>query len=152
GYRVSNSPKVRRFLELAALEGGEVIDQLMDATERRRILSRTARGSDKNAAIRAIEVLHRIDEAQREAGVREASKRDSSDALIEMSRAGPGGFIAALACARVHEVPLPNEVWATVEPDVCKPALRKVISALTDALVKLEAIDPNNRTLVAEAR
>ena len=46
GHRVSNSGKVKRFLELAALEGGEVIDQLMDATERRRILSRTARGSD----------------------------------------------------------------------------------------------------------
>src|SRR5262245_20362079 len=48
GFRVSNSGKVKRFLELAALEGGEVIEQLMDATERLRILARMARSPDRN--------------------------------------------------------------------------------------------------------
>src|SRR5689334_14703130 len=47
GHNVSNSGPVKRFLELAALEGGGVTDGPVDFTELKRILSRHARGSDK---------------------------------------------------------------------------------------------------------
>jgi len=64
GYKAYNSPKVQAFLALAKREGFGLPDEPGDAEELKRLLWRHARGDDKNHAIRAAEVLHRIEKEE----------------------------------------------------------------------------------------
>jgi phage terminase small subunit len=64
GYKAYNSPKVQSFLALAKQEGCGVPDEPGDASELKHILWKHARGDDKNHAIRAAEVLHRIEKEE----------------------------------------------------------------------------------------
>ena len=64
GYKAYNSPKVQAFLSLAKQEGYGIPDEPGDATELKHILWKHARGEDKNHAIRAAEVLHRIEKEE----------------------------------------------------------------------------------------
>ena len=101
GHRVSKSAKVMRFLELARLEGGGVGDQFMDPAERRRRLSQIARGTDKNSAIRACEVIHRMDEADRTTFEQQAGASTPEDTLNEIAEISPE---FALHLAAKHEI------------------------------------------------
>jgi hypothetical protein len=64
GYKAYNSPKVQSFLALVKQEGYGVPDEPGDASELKHILWKHARGDDKNHAIRAAEVLHRIEKEE----------------------------------------------------------------------------------------
>jgi len=64
GYKAYNSPKVQSFLALAKQEGYGIPDEPGDASELKHILWKHARGDDKNHAIRAAEVLHRIEKEE----------------------------------------------------------------------------------------
>lgn len=92
GSRIARSAKVQRFLELAALEGGDVGGATMDVEEQRRQLSKMARGTDKNSAIRAIEVLHRLDLNERAAQEARDQNNDPKDCLEDIAAISP--FIA----------------------------------------------------------
>ena len=71
GYKAYNSPKVQALLALAKREGFGLPDEPGDAEELKRLLWKHARGDDKNHAIRAAEVLHRIE--KEEAAARDAN-------------------------------------------------------------------------------
>ena len=88
GYKAYNSPKVQAFLALAKREGHGLPDEPGDAEELKRLLWRHARGDDKNHAIRAAEVLHRIE--KEEAAARDSgTTRDPVETLKEIAAIDP---------------------------------------------------------------
>jgi hypothetical protein len=99
-HRASKSSKVVRFLELAALEGGGVADVPMDATERHRVLSRMARGTDKNSAIRACEILQRMDAEARAIEAAHANEGNPVDTLNEIAQLSP---MTAITLAKKYD-------------------------------------------------
>ena len=99
--RAAKSTKVRRFLELAALEGGGVADQDMDVVERRRVLSRVARGEDKGHAIRAVEVLTRIDTEEQRIADEKALSETPEIIIAEIAGISP---LLAIFLAKRHEL------------------------------------------------
>lgn len=99
GSKVARSEKVRQFLNVARLQGAGPADGPVDGAETYRILSRFARGSDKSAAIRAIELLHRIDEHGREVERAAGDLGNPIDTLNKIAAHGPKsiGFAEELA-------------------------------------------------------
>src|SRR5262249_49772248 len=89
GSRVARSAKVQRFMELAAQEGGLLPDQPMSLDERKKVLARVARGADKSAAIRAIEVQHRISESENAAAEGKIEVADPVAVLGEIAACCP---------------------------------------------------------------
>jgi hypothetical protein len=95
--KVSNSAKVQAFLKWAETSGAGLPDDPCDAGELKRILSRHARGDDRNTAIRAAEVLHRINAAEIDAN---ADQR--SDPLATLRRIAEHSPELAQALAEQH--------------------------------------------------
>lgn len=88
GYKSYKSPKVQAFLALAKDGGFGVPDEPGDVKELKRILWKHARGDDKNHAIRAAEVLHRME--KEEAAARDANTpRDPIQILKAMAAIDP---------------------------------------------------------------
>jgi phage terminase small subunit len=111
GSRNAGNRKIVRFLELAALEGGGIAEMPMDAKERHRVLSRMARGTDKNSAIRACEVLQRMDSEARAIEEAAAKEGDPVDTLKEIAELSP---LQAITLHKQHDYlkwqPTPEQV------------------------------------------
>ncbi len=88
GYRVSRSDKVRSFLKWTEVGGAGVSDQPLSSDDLKRILSKHANGGDKNASIRACEVLNRINLAERDAAKSE-HPLDLTAILEQIARHSP---------------------------------------------------------------
>jgi len=88
GYKAYNSPKVQAFLSLAKQEGCGVPDEPGDASELKHILWKHARGEDKNHAIRAAEVLHRI-EKEAAAKANDLEEENPLEVLERIARLDP---------------------------------------------------------------
>jgi phage terminase small subunit len=88
GYKAYNSPKVQAFLSLAKQEGCGVPDEPGDASELKHILWKHARGDDKNHAIRAAEVLHRI-EKEEAANANDLAEENPLQILERIARLDP---------------------------------------------------------------
>lgn len=116
-----SSRKVIRFLELAALDGGNSIDQPMDMAERRRILARMARGTDRATSLRAIEVLHRIDNDERAANVDDSP--DPVEALKRLAEEEPD-IACFLARRDGFEIPMTAEMRARADQQCEEVAFR----------------------------
>lgn len=80
GYKAFNSPKVQAFLMLAKRKDYGLPDEPGDADELKRLLWKHARGDDKNHAIRAAEVLHRI---EKEEAAAKSDQHDNPIAVLE---------------------------------------------------------------------
>jgi hypothetical protein len=67
---LAGTRKIKRFLERARAAGVDQPDDdvVVDKPQRRRLLSRDAIGHDRQAALRAIEQLNKMDELERAAG------------------------------------------------------------------------------------
>lgn len=97
GSRVAASEKVKAFLKWAETSGAGVPDEPCDSVELKRILSRHARGDDKNTAIRAAEVLHRICNAE----AVDEGEGDPADTLAEIAEIVPA---LAATLAQEHNI------------------------------------------------
>src|ERR1035437_231394 len=104
GFRASQSGPVKRFLELAGLEGGGVADGPVDYDELKRILSKHARGSDKNSAINACNALAKIADKESEAERDRASNSNPVDVLVEIADLSDDCFTIALDLARKNNL------------------------------------------------
>jgi hypothetical protein len=104
GFRASQSGPVKRFLELAALDGGGVADGPVDYHELKRILSKHARGSDKNSAINACNALAKIADKESEAERDLALNSNPVDVLCEIADLSDDCFTIALNLARKNNL------------------------------------------------
>lgn len=103
GYRCAHSEKVKSLIAWAQREGEGIPDLPCDTSELKKILSQTARGADKNAAIRAVEVLHRITQAEAEGDREREIAHTPAETLDEIA-----GVLPELAAALAKKY---NVVW-----------------------------------------
>jgi hypothetical protein len=97
GYRVARSNKINQLLALAAAEAGGGYDGTLSKQEGRSILTAMARGSDPQVRIKAIELLHKMEEkeAALNATKPEESLEENLAALITLvPEQGAGAFLA----------------------------------------------------------
>ena len=94
GSDAAKSDKVIAFLAWAQKSGAGVPDEPVDATELRKIMSRHARGDDKNASIRACEVLHKLDMADAETRAAREAEMAPADVLNLIASILPNMAIA----------------------------------------------------------
>lgn len=124
GSRTAKADKVRSFITWAE-RGGGAPDEPATTDQLRRRLSKIALGGDKNAAIRASEVLIRIETADREAAALRPNAFNPKAVLDAMCQLGPAGVICALGNARQYGmadwVPPPS-------------AAARAVAAMTNAL------------------
>ncbi len=100
GYRVSRSNKVTQLLALAAAEAGGGYDGTLTKQEARSILTAMARGSDPQVRIKSIELLAKMEQAERELGTSSEDDAYSGDRFIRSLLLLPnGGTMAMLAQA-----------------------------------------------------
>ena len=111
GYRVSRCDKVKALISLAKVQGGGIPDKPGDVAELKRILWRHARGGDKPASLRASEILHRLDAAEKEAV---EDRGTPEEAIVKLMDTGRGSMVNAIElwqkagfrlelCPRIHE-------------------------------------------------
>jgi hypothetical protein len=95
---LAGTRKIKRFLERARAAGVDQPDDVVvvDKPQRRRLLSRDAVGHDRQAALRAIEQLNKMDELERAAG--EAIENDgfSDWRMVRNFLQLPNGAVALL--------------------------------------------------------
>jgi hypothetical protein len=149
---LAGTRKIKRFLERARAAGVDQPDDdvVVDKPQRRRLLSRDAIGHDRQAALRAIEQLNKMDELERAAG--EAIENDGfSDArmvrgFLELSN----GAVALLHLwmgqgYTLSNLPLLLDVYKTIlrdAPEFWASALSKC-SVSERAQVERQLSKPN---------
>jgi phage terminase small subunit len=101
GNKAARSSAVISFLAWAEREGAGVSDDPCNSDELKKILSRHARSADKNTAIRAMEVLHRINQA--EADRDDANAHNPEETLKDIAKID---IVLADRMAREFNVPL----------------------------------------------
>lgn len=107
GHKAYNSPKVQALLNLAKQEGYGVSDEPGDASELKHILWKHARGDDKNHAIRAAEVLHRI-EKEEAANSNELEDENPLELLEQIAQIDP---LLAMKVAEEQNINWKPEGW-----------------------------------------
>lgn len=95
GSDAAKSEKVKSYLAWAEKAGAGQSPEPCDTKELKKILSRHARGDDKNTAVRAIEVLHRLNAADAEAARQNAEAGNPLATLDEIASIGPIGRLLA---------------------------------------------------------
>lgn len=107
------SEKVRSYLAWARAGGHGVPDGIASEEELMRLLSRIARGADKQAAIKATEALIRVKRLDREAA---ASKPiDPMQLIVRIANLGEGNFNAVCIMLAQSMAADANIAWSDVE-------------------------------------
>lgn len=101
GNKAARSSKVISFMAWAEREGSGIPDEPCNSDELKKILSRHARSADKNTAIRAMEVLHRIGQADAERN--ETGSYNPEETLKDIAKID---IVLADRMAREFNVPL----------------------------------------------
>jgi hypothetical protein len=102
--RIAKSSKVRALVQWARAGGAGPSDTPGDAAELKKILWRHARAKDPARSIKATEVLHRIEAAERERDAAvEAASHDPVKTLEQIAKLSP---ILAALLAREHSITL----------------------------------------------
>lgn len=142
GARTGQSDKVRSFLAWAKRGGAGAPDDPATGDELQRLLSRIARGGDKNAAIRAAEVLTRLKVLEREAAAANPPPFDPVRILNKMvADCGIVGVVLAKASARqfmmdwqpspCRAVEIVEKLEAALDFHVAELGLEQTIEKLT---------------------
>jgi hypothetical protein len=121
GYRAFHSDKVQSFLAWAEREGVGQPSEPCDVAELRKILSKCARGSDRSTAIRASEVLFRLQQAEKEATASEVLACDPLETLKEI---GQIDAVHAVWLAQKYSLAWRPEGWQAAP--VCPTCRQKV--------------------------
>jgi hypothetical protein len=128
--KVDRTEAVQAYLKWAETSGAGVSDEPLDSTGLRQLLTRHARGADKSASIRAIEVLHRINAAdqERDAG----GDADPFEILDNIARTD---LFLAISLAKENGVDwVPSRVvdpsgfdrWSAEQRATCERTIRQV--------------------------
>jgi len=104
GSRAAKSTAVMNMLSLARAQTGEGPDGVVTGPEAKRILSRLARGSDRNVRIKALESLARMDRDEREASAGKELSLDEADSYAALVTAF-GEEVAKLIDAAMKAIP-----------------------------------------------
>ena len=155
----ANAAKVRSDRAWARFGGGGTPEVPADNEELRKILSRRARTGDPTQSNRAIEILHRINQAEAEANQGAVKPRDPLDILEAVAALGPVGCALAFEAARSQKVlwkpknarvPTYEEYCAMLEPalrDDARKANTEIngVVATPAAIAKLTKKPPQKR-------
>ena len=126
GSEAARSEKVIAFLKWAETSGAGVPDEPVDATELRKIMSRHARGDDKNASIRACEVLHKLDLADAETRAAREAAMAPSDVLNMIAAILPDMAIALASKFGIAWTP-PLDPRATAGAKSVPPSIFEIL-------------------------
>jgi hypothetical protein len=96
GHRAAKTNAVIAMIQLAQAEQAGGDDGTVDGPEARRILSKLARGSDPSVRIRAVELITKLHQQEREFQALAVTKHDPIEELREIAKTSPA-FAALLA-------------------------------------------------------
>lgn len=114
GHDAENSPTIQKFIKAAKGAGAGIADTVMNNEERRRTLSRIARGGDRRTAVTAVLGLERIEDRQREENPAKVS--DPLDILADLASMGPMPATIANCLAEHHGLSFCSDAaWSPAE-------------------------------------